>query len=76
MKVEIEGEVLDYFNIAWETPEPTDVTHQSIAMEVGYDLERSLSELIKPHETYAVSVIITKLENRNAISQRQESEVE
>lgn len=66
---EIEGELLDSFNIAWETTDPIDVCHQSISMEVGFILEGKLLELIKPHETYAVSVIITKLEKRDAISE-------
>ncbi len=74
--LEIEGELLDSFNIAWQTPKPIDVTHKSISMEVAYVLEGKLAELIKPHKTYVVSVIITKLENRNAVSQRKEGEDE
>lgn len=67
---EIEGELLDSFNIAWKTPDPIDVTHKAIAIEASWTLEGKLADIIKPHETYAVSVIITKLENINAISQR------
>ncbi len=73
---EIEGELLDSFCIAWETPDPIDVTHRAIATEMGHVLEEKLQDVIRPHEAYAVSVIITKLENRNASSQRKESEDE
>lgn len=61
----IEGTLLHSFNIAWETPNPIDLTYKSISLEVQYVLEEKLLDLIKPHEKYAVSVVITKLDNED-----------
>lgn len=65
---EIEGELIESFNVAWATPEAkngSDMGIEETCNAVQDALKERLDGQIKPHEAYGVFVLITKLEKRD-----------
>jgi hypothetical protein len=75
-KIEIDGNVLDSFNVAFYHDKWA-IDPKHISMKIEEELHERLHVCRKMNKTYAVYVVIAELEgDRDAVSQRKESEDE